>query len=41
MNLTDFTKGKIISLYEENFTQISISKKLKVSQSTVSRIIKI
>jgi transposase len=39
MSLTDFTKGKIISMFENKITQVKIAKKLKIGQSTVSRII--
>ena len=40
MRLTDFEKGRIISLHQENFTQVQISKKMYVNQSTISRLLK-
>jgi transposase len=39
MSLTDFTKLKIISMFENKITQVKIAKKLKMNQSTVARII--
>jgi IS30 family transposase len=40
MRLTDFEKGRIIYLYQENFTQMQISAKMYVNQSTISRLLK-
>ncbi|KAG0429426.1 Transposable element Tcb1 transposase [Dictyocoela muelleri] len=40
MQLSQIQRGKIISLYQENFTQKEISEKMKINQSTVSRVLK-
>jgi DNA-binding transcriptional regulator LsrR (DeoR family) len=39
MCLNDFVKGRMISVFEEGKTQELISKKLNISQSTVSKTI--
>jgi DNA-binding MarR family transcriptional regulator len=39
MSLTNFTKGQIISMYENKITQVNIAKKIKIGQSTVSMIV--
>ena len=39
MALSEFLKGKIITLLKFNYSQVQISKKLKINQSTVSRIL--
>lgn len=40
MRLSNLTKSAIIVLSRENYTQAQIAKKLKINQSTVSRILK-